>query len=181
MKKKQWTMQIHIGALRNNNSTAFEILGADAGFDSIADGPIAWKLSRFLDGINKKKNLPNTILYVLNPADNYTIGTMIGNFQDGRTAGKIQFGSGWWFNDQRDGMEAQLKALSNLGLLSRFVGMLTDSRSFLSFPRHEYFRRILCNLIGNWVENGEYPCQMEFLGTLVQNICYNNAVDYFNI
>ena len=179
--KRNWTMQIHIGALRNNNSKGFDQLGPDVGYDSIADGPIAFKLSRFLDSVNRAGNLPKTIIYVLNPGDNYTIGTMIGNFQDGKTAGKIQFGSGWWFNDQRDGMEDQIKALSNLGLLSQFVGMLTDSRSFLSFPRHEYFRRILCNLIGKWVENGEYPWDEKFLGKMLQNICFNNARDYFGI
>ncbi|MBB6479329.1 glucuronate isomerase [Spirochaeta isovalerica] len=180
-REKGWTMQIHLGALRNNNSTGLASLGPDTGFDSIADGPIAWKLSRFLDKVNSNGGLPKTILYVLNPSDNYTIGTMIGNFQDGKTAGKIQFGSGWWFNDQRDGMEAQMKALGNLGLLSKFVGMLTDSRSFLSFPRHEYFRRILCNILGNWVEKGEYPNDEKILGEIVQGISFNNAVDYLGV
>ena len=179
--EKGWTMQIHMGALRNNNSAAFKALGADTGYDSIADGPIAYKLSRLLDNIENNSGLPKTILYVLNPSDNYTIGTMIGNFQDGKTAGKIQFGSGWWFNDQRDGMEQQMKSLANLGLLSQFVGMLTDSRSFLSFLRHEYFRRILCNLIGKWVENGEYPMNEALLGEMVQNICFNNAAEYFSV
>lgn len=178
---RNWTMQLHIGAMRNNNSKQFQALGPDAGYDSIIDSPVAFKLSRFLDSVEKDKGLPKTILYVLNPSDNYTIGTMIGNFQDGMTPGKIQFGSGWWFNDQQDGMIAQMKALSSLGLLSQYVGMLTDSRSFLSFPRHEHFRRILCNLIGNWVENGEYPWNEEFLGELVQNISFNNAKQYFGI
>lgn len=180
-REKGWVMQIHLGALRNNNGEAFASLGPDTGYDSIADGPIAHKLSRFLDLVNSNGGLPKTILYVLNPSDNYTIGTMIGNFQDGKIAGKIQFGSGWWFNDQRDGMEAQMKALANLGLLSKFVGMLTDSRSFLSFPRHEYFRRILCNLMGRWVENGEYPANEKRLGEIVQGVCFNNAADYFGI
>ncbi|MBN2655917.1 MAG: glucuronate isomerase [Spirochaetales bacterium] len=180
-REKGWTMQIHMGALRNNNSAGLATLGPDTGFDSIADGPIAWKLSRFLDKVTSSGGLPKTILYVLNPSDNYTIGTMIGNFQDGRTAGKIQFGSGWWFNDQRDGMESQIKALANLGLLSKFVGMLTDSRSFLSFPRHEYFRRILCNILGNWVENGEYPDDEKRLGEIVEGICFKNAEQYFGI
>ncbi len=180
-RKRDWTMQIHIGALRNNNSRAFKALGPDSGYDSINDGPIAYKLSRFLDGVEAGQGLPKVILYVLNPGDNYTIASMIGNFQDGQIVGKIQFGSGWWFNDQRDGMEAQMKALANLGLISQFVGMLTDSRSFLSFPRHEYFRRILCNLIGDWVEKGEFPRDEKLLGKMVQNICFNNARDYFGI
>jgi len=179
--RKNWAMQIHIGALRNNNGKAFDNLGADCGYDSIADEPVAAKLSKFLNLVNSKGDLPKTILYVLNPSDNYTIGTMIGNFQDGKSAGKIQFGTSWWFNDQRDGMVDQMRALSNLGLLSQFVGMLTDSRSFTSYPRHEYFRRILCNLIGSWVENGEYPWDEKFLGKLIQDICFNNARNYFAI
>ncbi len=145
--KAGWTMQIHFGAMRNNNSKMYTSIGPDSGFDSIADGEVAEPLSRFLDSLNKTNELPKTIIYSLNPRDNYLIGTIIGNFQDGSIPGKIQFGSGWWFNDQKDGMEMQMSALANLGLLSRFVGMLTDSRSFLSFPRHEYFRRILCNII----------------------------------
>ncbi len=176
-----WTMQIHFGAMRNNNSRMYKILGPDTGFDSIADGDVAEPLSRFLDSLDKEDKLPKTIIYSLNPRDNYLIGTMIGNFQSGDTPGKIQFGSGWWFNDQKEGMELQINALANLGLLSRFVGMLTDSRSFLSFPRHEYFRRILCNTIGNWVENGEAPEDYSLLGKMVENISYNNAVNYFDI
>jgi len=179
--KRGWVMQLHLGPLRNNNTTMFNKIGPDTGFDSINDGPIAVKTSALLDHINQTSGLPKTILYVLNPSDNYTMGTMIGNFQDGITPGKIQFGSGWWFNDQRDGMEAQMRSLANLGLLSQFVGMLTDSRSFLSFPRHEYFRRILCNLIGEWVEKGEYPWDEPFLGQLVQDISFNNAQRYFGI
>lgn len=178
--KRSWTMQLHIGALRNNNSRMFSTLGADIGFDSIADGAIAYPLSRLLDSLDKNGELPKTILYVLNPADNDTIATMIGNFQDGKTPGKIQFGSGWWFNDQKTGMENQLISLGNMGILSKFVGMLTDSRSFLSYTRHEYFRRILCNLIGTWVTNGEAPEDYELLGSMVSNICYNNSKEYFN-
>ncbi len=174
-----WAMQLHIGAMRNNNAAMYAKLGADTGFDSINDLSIAEPLSRFLDALNVDGNLPKTILYTLNPKDNYVLGTMLGNFQAAPTPGKIQFGSGWWFNDQRDGMEAQMRALSNLGLISRFVGMLTDSRSFVSYPRHEYFRRILCNLLGDWVENGEYPDDPAMLKTIVQGICYNNAERYF--
>jgi len=177
--KHGWTMQLHIGALRNNNAKMYELLGADTGFDSINDLNIAEKLSAFLDHLNKNDQLPKTILYVLNPKDNYVIATMLGNFQQGPTAGKIQFGSGWWFNDQRDGMEEQMKALANLGMLSKFVGMLTDSRSFVSYPRHEYFRRILCNLIGKWVDEGEYPNDIPTLTKIVQDISYNNAKNYF--
>ena len=174
-----WTMQIHMGALRNNNTAMFNKLGADTGFDSINDGRVAEPLSRLLDAMNVSGDLPKTILYNLNPKDNYTLATMLGNFQCAPTRGKIQFGSGWWFNDQRDGMEAQMKALANLGMLSCFVGMLTDSRSFVSYPRHEYFRRILCNLIGEWVDNGEYPNDEHYLGEIVKDICYRNAERYF--
>lgn len=177
--KRNWTMQLHIGALRNNNSKMFAALGADTGFDSINDLCIAEKLSAFLNSLDKEDVLPKTILYVLNPKDNYVIATMLGNFQKGPTAGKIQFGSGWWFNDQRDGMEEQMKALANLGMLSKFVGMLTDSRSFVSYPRHEYFRRILCNLVGKWVDEGEYPRDMKVLTEIVRDISYNNAKKYF--
>jgi len=176
-----WTMQIHFGAIRNNNSRMYTTLGPDSGYDTIADGEVAAPLAMFLDSLDKTNELPKTIIYTLNPRDNYLIGTMIGNFQDGTIPGKIQFGSGWWFNDQKDGMKMQMNALANLGLLSRFVGMLTDSRSFLSFPRHEYFRRILCNLIGNWVEKGEAPEDYNLMGKMVQDISYNNAVEYFGI
>ncbi len=175
-----WTMQLHIGALRNNNRRMYERLGADTGFDSINDLAIAEKLSLFMDNLEYDDVLPKTILYTLNPKDNYVLGTMLGNFQKAPTAGKIQFGSGWWFNDQRDGMVAQMTALANLGTLGRFVGMLTDSRSFVSYPRHEYFRRILCNLIGTWVEDGEYPMDMKALAKIVSDISYNNAKNYFN-
>ena len=177
--KRGWVWQLHIGALRNNNSRMFEKLGADTGFDSINDFQIAEGLSKILDSLDKKNMLPKTILYTLNPKDNYVLGTMLGNFQSGGIKGKIQFGSGWWFNDQRDGMEGQMKALANLGMLSRFVGMLTDSRSFVSYTRHEYFRRILCNLLGKWVEEGEYPKDMETLKKIAQDICYYNAKNYF--
>ena len=175
-----WTMQVHIGALRNNNRKMYEKLGADTGFDSINDLCIAEKLSAFMNNLEYDDCLPKTILYTLNPKDNYVLGTMLGNFQKAPTAGRIQFGSGWWFNDQRDGMVAQMTTLANLGMLSRFVGMLTDSRSFVSYPRHEYFRRIMCNIIGTWVEDGEYPADYERLGEIVRGIAYNNAKNYYN-
>lgn len=178
--KRGWTMQLHIGAMRNNNSKMFEKSGADIGYDSINDFRIAEDLSKILDALDKKDCLPKTVLYCLNPKDNYVIGTMAGNFQKAPTEGKIQFGSGWWFNDNKDGMEAQLKALANLGALGAFVGMLTDSRSFVSYTRHEYFRRILCNLIGTWVEDGEYPNDADILEKIIKNICYYNAKRYFN-
>lgn len=178
--EKGWTQQYHLAAMRNNNTRLFQKLGPDTGFDSIGDFPIAIPMSRFLDRLDKDNKLTKTILYNLNPSDNEVIGTMIGNFQDGSIPGKIQFGSSWWFLDQKDGMEKQMNALSTLGLLSRFVGMLTDSRSFLSYPRHEYFRRILCNLLGKDVENGELPNDIEFIGKMVEDICYNNANNYFN-
>jgi glucuronate isomerase len=175
-----WTQQFHLGALRNNNTRLFSQLGPDTGFDSIGDFEIARPLSKFLDRLDQSDQLAKTILYNLSPRDNELIGTMIGNFQDGSVPGKMQFGSGWWFLDQKQGMEEQMNALSNLGLLSRFVGMLTDSRSFLSYTRHEYFRRTLCNLIGTDVENGELPNDMNMLGQMVEDICFNNASNYFN-
>ena len=178
--KYGWTMQLHIGALRNNNRRMYESLGPDVGFDSINDLCIAEKLSAFMNNLEYDDCLPKTILYTLNPKDNYVLGTMLGNFQKAPTPGKIQFGSGWWFNDQRDGMEAQMCALANLGTISRFVGMLTDSRSFVSYPRHEYFRRIMCNLIGKWVEDGEYPEDYDMLAKIVKGIAYENAKSYFN-
>jgi len=177
--EKGWTQQFHIGALRNNNARMMKTLGPDTGWDSIGDFDQAQSLARFLSTLDSANQLAKTIMYNLNPRDNEVIATMIGNFNDGSMAGKIQFGSGWWFLDQKDGMEKQINALSNMGLLSRFVGMLTDSRSFLSYPRHEYFRRILCNLFGNDIENGELPDDMAWIGQLVQNICYNNAKQYF--
>jgi glucuronate isomerase len=179
--EKGWTQQFHYGAIRNNSTRLFHQLGADTGFDSIGTFNTAKALSKFLNRLDSQNKLTKTILYNLNPADNEMIATMIGNFQDGTVAGKIQFGSGWWFLDQKDGMEKQMNSLSVLGLLSRFVGMLTDSRSFLSYPRHEYFRRTLCNLIGNDVENGLLPHQeMEYIGKMVENISYYNAKNFFN-
>jgi glucuronate isomerase len=175
-----WTQQFHLGAIRNNSTRLFNKLGPDTGLDSIGDFEIARPLSKFLNRLDMENKLTKTILYNLNPRDNELIATMAGNFQDGLVPGKMQFGSGWWFLDQKDGMEKQMNALSNLGLLSRFVGMLTDSRSFLSYPRHEYFRRTLCNLIGKDVENGEIPDDPELLGQMVENICFNNAKTYFN-
>ena len=178
--EKGWTQQFHYGAIRNNNSRLFRQLGADTGFDSIGDFTVAKAMSKFFNSLDNNDKLAKTIIYNLNPRDNDMIATMIGNFQDGSVAGKIQFGSGWWFLDQKTGMEAQLNSLSNLGLLSRFVGMLTDSRSFLSYPRHEYFRRILCNLIGDDVEKGLLPkSEMKFLGEMVENISYFNAKNFF--
>lgn len=176
---KGWTQQYHLGAIRNNNSRMMRTLGPDTGFDSIGDFSQVRAISHFLNALDTTDQLTKTILYNLNPADNEAMATMIGNFNDGSVAGKLQYGSAWWFLDQKDGMEKQINALSNMGLLSRFVGMLTDSRSFLSFPRHEYFRRILCNLIGNDVENGELPNDLEWLGQQVENISYHNAKAYF--
>lgn len=173
-----WVMQYHIHAMRNNNTKMFHQLGPDTGFDSIYDGQLAQPLSRLLDGLNQVDALPKTILYSLNPKDNYVIGSLIGNFQ-GEVPGKIQFGTAWWFNDQKEGMLEQMKALANLGLLSRFIGMLTDSRSFLSYTRHEYFRRLVCELIGQWVEHGEVPNDMQLLSRIVRGICYENAKEYF--
>lgn len=177
--EKGWTQQFHLGALRNNNTRMRNILGPDTGFDSIGDFSVARPMAKFFDRLDSENKLAKTIIYNLNPADNEVIATMIGNFNDGSIPGKMQFGSGWWFLDQKEGMERQMNALSNMGLLSRFVGMLTDSRSFLSYPRHEYFRRILCNLIGNDVENGELPNETQWLGQMVESICYNNAKEYF--
>ncbi len=175
-----WVMQLHLGALRNNSTRMMRELGPDTGFDSIGDYPQAQDLAAFLNGLDNVNKLPKTIIYNLNPSDNEVMATMIGNFNDGSVRGKIQYGSGWWFLDQKDGMEKQINALSNMGLLSCFIGMLTDSRSFLSFPRHEYFRRILCNLIGKDVHNGELPNDEAWLGGIVQNICYQNAKHYFD-
>ena len=177
---KGWTQQFHLGALRNNNARLLGSLGPDTGFDSIGDFEQAKPLSKFLNHLDSTNQLAKTILYNLNPGDNELLATMTGNFQDGTIVGKMQFGSGWWFLDQKDGMERQINALSNMGLLSHFVGMLTDSRSFLSFPRHEYFRRILCNLMGQDVENGELPADLEWLGKLVKDISYTNASEFFN-
>ena len=178
--EKGWTQQFHYGAIRNNNTRLFNQIGADTGFDSIGTFNTAKALSKYLNRLDINNKLAKTIIYNINPSDNEMIGTMIGNFQDGSVAGKIQFGSGWWFLDQKDGMEKQLNTLSVLGLLSRFVGMLTDSRSFLSYPRHEYFRRTLCNLIGNDVENGLLPSkEIKFIGKMIENISYYNAKSFF--
>lgn len=178
---KNWVQQYHIGAIRNNNSRAMRQLGPDTGWDSIGNSITAASLSRFLDMLDSSNQLARTIIYNLNPADNAMMATMIGNFNDGSSTGKIQWGSGWWFLDQKDGMTQQINALSNMGLLSRFVGMLTDSRSFLSFPRHEYFRRILCNIFGDDIEKGELPGDIAWTGKIIQDICYNNAKGYFNL
>ncbi|HOV77660.1 MAG TPA: glucuronate isomerase [Sedimentisphaerales bacterium] len=177
--ERGWVQQLHIGALRNNCTRLFRRLGPDIGCDSIGDLEVARPLSKYLDRLDAQGRLPKTILYNLNPRDNALFATMIGNFQDGSTPGKLQYGSGWWFLDQKDGMEDQMRTLANMGLLSRFVGMLTDSRSFLSYPRHEYFRRILCNLLGNDVEAGILPNDMPLLGKMVEDICFNNAKAYF--
>jgi glucuronate isomerase len=179
--KRGWTKQLHLGALRNNNTRLLTKLGPDTGFDSIGDFPQTRALSRYLDTLDSTDELPRTVLYNLNPADNYAFATMIGNFQDGTIPGKLQFGSGWWFLDQKEAMEWQINALSSLGLLSRFVGMLTDSRSFLSYPRHEYFRRTLCNLLGADMERGDIPADRELVGGMVKNICFANARDYFRL
>jgi glucuronate isomerase len=178
--EKGWVQQYHLGALRNNNSRRLRELGADTGWDSIGDFSQARALSKFLNRLDSNNQLGKTILYNLNPADNELMGTMIGNFNDGSVPGKMQFGSAWWFLDQKDGMIKQLNALSNMGLLSRFIGMLTDSRSFLSYPRHEYFRRVLCDLFGTEIENGELPNDMAWTGKIVEDICYKNASNYFN-
>ena len=175
-----WVQQFHLGALRNNNARMLRVLGPDTGWDSIGDYSQAEKLSAFLNALDSKDKLTKTILYNLNPADNEVMATMIGNFNDGSVKGKVQYGSGWWFLDQKDGMTKQLNALSNMGLISCFIGMLTDSRSFLSFPRHEYFRRVLCNLLGDEIKRGELPNDIEWIGKMVSDISYNNAKEYFN-
>ncbi len=177
--EKNWVQQFHLGAMRNNNHRMMQSLGADTGWDSIGDFSQGKALAKFLSKLDSTDQLAKTILYNLNPADNELMATMAGNFNDGSVAGKIQFGSGWWFLDQKDGMVKQLNALSNMGLISRFIGMLTDSRSFLSYPRHEYFRRILCNLFGEEIENGELPNDIAWTGKMVQDICYHNAKNYF--
>ncbi len=176
-----WTKQLHLGALRNTNGRRSAEVGADTGYDSIGDWPQAEPLARYLDGLEAAGKLPKMVLYNLNPADDYVLATMIGNFQDGAIPGKLQFGSGWWYLDQKEGMEWQLNALSNVGLLSRFVGMLTDSRSFMSYPRHEYFRRLLCDLLGKEVERGEIPDDRGLLGSLIRGICFENAKAYFGL
>ncbi|MGD0745596.1 MAG: glucuronate isomerase [Verrucomicrobiota bacterium] len=176
--ERGWTRQLHLGALRNNNTRLLKQIGPDTGFDSIGDYPQAAALAQFLDRLDRENALPKTVIYNLNPADNYVVAAMLGNFQGSGIPGKIQLGSGWWFLDQKEGIEWQLNAVSNLGLLSRFVGMVTDSRSFMSYPRHEYFRRVLCNLIGRDVENGLIPDDDSLLGPMISNICYHNARQY---
>jgi glucuronate isomerase len=179
--EKGWTKQLHVGAIRNTNTRRTLELGPNTGFDSIGDWPQAANLCAYLDLLEKENALPKLVVYNLNPADNYSVAAAVGNFQDSEIAGKIQFGSGWWFLDQKEGIEMQLNALSNTGLLSRFVGMLTDSRSFMSFPRHEYFRRVLCNLLGSEMENGELPNDEQLVGNMVRNICFENAKQYLGL
>jgi len=176
--EKGWTKQLHLGAYRNVNARATKLLGHDTGFDSIGDWPQARSLGRYLDRLDSAGLLPKTIVYNAHPEDNYVFATMIGNFQDGTTPGKLQFGSGWWFLDQKEGVEWQLNALSNCGLLSRFVGMVTDSRSFMSYPRHEYFRRILCNLLGGEMESGQLPMDEKLVGAMIADISFGNAANY---
>jgi glucuronate isomerase len=176
-----WTKQIHLGARRNNNTRRYRELGPDTGFDSIGDWPQVDALGAYMDRLDQEKALPKMVLYNLNPSDNYAFATMAGNFQDGSVAGKIQFGSGWWFLDQKEAMTWQMNALSNCGLLSRFVGMLTDSRSFMSYPRHEYFRRVLCDLLGKDVDRGEIPDSDELLAPMIRNICYGNAQRFLGL
>ncbi len=176
-----WTKQLHLGAIRNTNSRLLRTIGADVGVDSVGDFPQAASLSRYLDRLNAEGALPKTVLYNVNPADNYVFATMAGNFQDGTVPGKIQFGSGWWFLDQSEGMAWQINALSQLGLLSRFVGMLTDSRSFMSYVRHEYFRRLLCSLLGADIEAGLIPADRKAVGELVEDVCFRNAERYFGL
>jgi glucuronate isomerase len=179
--EKGWTKQLHLGARRGANTRMLQELGPDTGYDSIGDWSQIDALGSYLDRLDQENALPKTIVYNLNPANNYACATMIGNFQGGGIPGKIQLGSGWWFLDQKEAMEWQINALSNAGLLSRFVGMLTDSRSFMSYPRHEYFRRVLCNLLGRDIENGELPDRAELLGPLIRGICYHNARAYLNL
>ena len=178
---RNWAMEIHLNIKRDNNTRRFEQMGPDTGFDCISDWSTVEGLTGLLDALDYNNKLPKTLLFAGNPADNQVFGTILGCFQGPEAASKIQFGTAWWFNDNKDGMEAQIKALGNLGVLGKFVGMLTDSRSFLSYPRHEYFRRILCNIIGEWIENGEYANDIEFAGKLVSDICYGNAAKYFNL
>lgn len=180
-KKKDWVMELHIGALRNNSTRNLLNIGINAGFDSIHDYNIAHNLSRLLDHMDRQGNLPKTILFAMNPKDNWVIASMAGNFQSSEEINKIQFGTAWWMQDHKDGIQEQIKCFANLGLLGRFIGMLTDSRSFVSYPRHEYFRRILCNLIGIWIENGEYVNDLKQVGKIVEDICLNNARRYFRV
>jgi len=179
--ERGWTKQLHLGAYRNANTRMLDSLGPDTGFDSIGDWPQVHSLANYLDSLGRARMLPKVIVYNANPVDNYTFATMIGNFQDGAVAGKLQFGGAWWFLDQKQGMEWQLNALANCGLLSRFIGMVTDSRSFMSYPRHEYFRRILCNLLGNEIESGRLPRDERLIGKTIKNICFGNAASYLGL
>jgi glucuronate isomerase len=179
--RRGWTKQLHLGALRNVNTRLLKRLGPNTGFDSVGDFAQAGPLGRYLDALDATGELPRTVIYNLNPADNYAFATMAGNFQDGTVAGKIQFGSGWWFLDQKEAMEWQMSALANIGLLGRFVGMLSDSRNFLCYTRHEYFRRVLCNLLGSQIERGELPADLALVGAVVKRICFANARDYFGL
>jgi glucuronate isomerase len=179
--KRDWTKQLHLGAYRNANTRILGVLGRDVGFDSIGDWPQAASLAKYLDRLEQDKLLPKIIIYNANPTDNYVFATMAGNFAEAGIPGKLQFGGAWWFLDQKDGIEAQLNALSNCGLLSRFVGMLTDSRSFMSYPRHEYFRRVLCNLLGGEIESGQLPDDKELIGQMIRHICFDNAAAYFGL
>jgi glucuronate isomerase len=179
--EKGWTKQLHLGARRNGNTRRFREIGPDTGFDSIGDWPQADALGRYLDRLDQENSLPRIVVYNLNPSDNYVIATLLGNFQDGAVAGKMQFGSGWWYLDQKEAMQWQMNALSNCGLLSRFLGMLTDSRSFMSYPRHEYFRRVLCDMLGRDIEAGEIPNDDALVGTMVRNICYANAKQFLGL
>ncbi|MCF7790738.1 MAG: glucuronate isomerase [Victivallales bacterium] len=179
--KRNWVMQYHIGVIRNNNTRMYEKLGPDTGFDAVGDFNFSKNISKLLDALEMKNLLPKTIFYNINPKDNFVLGTVLGCFQGSEVPGKIQLGTGWWFNDQKDGIQKQLICFGNLGVLGRFLGMLTDSRSFLSYTRHEYFRRILCNLIGNWVENGEYPYNEKFLKDIIEGICFNNIREYLDV
>ena len=179
--KKGWAMELHLGAMRNNNTLMFNKIGADTGFDSMNDARQAESLSKFLDMLASENSLPKTILFTLNPKDNYVLGSMTGNFQTDEAVSKIQFGSAWWFNDNIDGMREQIKAFANLGVIGGFIGMVTDSRSFLSYPRHEYFRRIFCSFLGSMVERGEYPYEPEILKSIVNNVSFYNAKKYFGV
>ena len=179
--KRGWAMELHMNIKRDNNTRMFEKMGPDTGFDCISDWSSAEGLTNLLDTLDYKNNLPKTIIFAGNPADNQVFGTILGCFQSSEAPSKIQFGTAWWFNDNKDGMEAQIKALGNLGVPGKFIGMLTDSRSFLSYPRHEYFRRILCNIVGQWIEDGEYANDIEFAGKLISDICYKNALTYFGM
>lgn len=179
--KRNWVMEIHYGVIRNNNSLMFNKLGADTGYDTMGDYNVIENLSKLLDSIDSKNNLPKTILFCGNPNDNYPLATLMGSFQNVGTVSKIQLGTAWWFNDHINGITAQIKALADVGVLGKFIGMLTDSRSFLSYPRHEYFRRIICNIVGTWVEDGEYNNDLDFVGKLIRDICYYNSIEYFDM